>query len=419
MKRRDIWLVALLVAFGLLYHAIEKNMIHFSSDFSFLSPERRLKGDKFLEFPEGEKQFALVKKIKIENPAGEVVINRSSDEKVRISSSLRIYYTDQSDVERIRGRIQIRCELKNDELEISSRYGAAFPYQRARILLRLSVPPGTILDVSNQEGDTLIKDTGKDVLVDQENGNLVLANIPSNLWLKLRNCNADISALAENADIVAYYAKVSLENAAALRFKGEHSDCTIRNVKKDAYIDHAYGKLDLDGADKVEISGHHSEIVVKNIANGAMISDDYEDVLLENVGGEIRLKCRLSGISLHHVSGTNVVIENSLADTDISDFSGDNLDLLLKNGNLDLQAKSVSNRINIESQHAELDLDLGVLSDPTFNIKTKHGRIEVQSPLLLDTFEENAESFANRDGQKPEILIHNVYGDVRIKSRLP
>jgi len=58
---------------------------------------------------------------------------------------------------------------------------------------------------------------------------------------------------------------------------------------------------------------------------------------------------------------------------------------------------------------------LGVLSDPTFRIKTKHGRIYNKLPVPLEIFQENDESFANCSGQKPEIIINNIYGDIYLK----
>ena len=111
----------------------------------------------------------------------------------------------------------------------------------------------------------------------------------------------------------------------------------------------------------------------------------------------------------------SVVIENSFADVVLADFSAATLDVLLKNGNLDLNVKNVTERINVEAEHAELDLVFAALADPTFNIKTLHGRIEAQPLLGLENFEENEESFANRVGGKPAIIIHDTYGTVRVK----
>ncbi len=416
MKKKEIVLITVLVIFGFLYQAIEKGKVRFVNDFSFYSDERKLKGSQFVEFPESEKLFTDVKKISIENPAGEIVINNSADDQVRVMSSLRVYYSDKRDVDEIRKKTAITTDLQNGDLKIAGQYAADFPFQRIRILFRLYVPEYITLAISNKEGETIVKGTGKDIHVNQENGSLVLENISSGLELQLRNCNANIKTITDHVDINGYRTSVNLDNIDSLRFKGEHGDCSIKNVQKDVYVEHSYGKLFLDGADKVEIHARHSDIDVKNIKNGAIITNKYENIFLKNIDGDVRLSSRLGKIDIQQITSRNIVIENSFSDIAISHYSGENLDVLLNNGNLDLQVKDVANRINIESQHAELILNFGVLSDPTFNIKTKHGQINLQTSLDIEKYEENAEIFANRSGQKPEILVNNIYGNVQIKT---
>ncbi len=167
---------------------------------------------------------------------------------------------------------------------------------------------------------------------------------------------------------------------------------------------------------KVEISARQSNVFAKNISAGLTVSDKYENIVLENISGDIQISGRSSKIDLSHVLGRNVVIESSFADISIVDYSGENLDILLKNGKLDLQVKKAVNRINIESKNAELNLGFGPMPDPTFNIKTRQGRIIAEPAFDLEKFEENADSFANRVGQKPEILINNTYGDIYLKT---
>jgi hypothetical protein len=236
MKKREILLIIALVIFGVIYQAIEKGKVRLVDDFSFYSQERRLKGSKFSEFPEKEKLFPAVDKIIIENPAGEIDINKSSDGQVHLFSFLRVYYSDKSVVEEIRKKVNIKTDLDQGELKIYGQYATDFPYQSIRILFRLLVPEGIELAISNQEGDTIIRDTGKDILINQENGNLVLENIPSGLKLILKNCNANLKSIADHVDIVSSRSNIILENAVSLRFQGKHGDCSIKNVKKYVFV---------------------------------------------------------------------------------------------------------------------------------------------------------------------------------------
>jgi hypothetical protein len=416
MKKKEWVIIVLLVFFGLVYQTIEKGKIKFSNDFSFYSNERRLKGNQFVEFPEKEKVFQSVNKVSVVNPAGEIVVSRSGDGQVHLSSFYRIYYSDKKEIDEIRKKIALETDLTDDLLKVSSQYVSTFPYQQARIHFHLSVPETVFLEIVNHEGNTIIHDTGKSIHIDQENGNLFLENISSDLQLQLKNCNANIKNIAEHVEIEASRSNIVLENAGSLTIRGKHGDYSLKGIKSDVFVEHSYGKLELDDAGKLEVSARYSDIVARNIKNGAIITNKYENILLENINGNIRISSRLCKIDLRNISGKNTSIENSFADINILDYSGENLDVLLKNGNLNLQVKNVLNRINVKSKNAGIYLTFGVLSDPTFSIKTKHGQIFAESSLDLEKYEENDESFTNRTGQKPEILIDNIYGDVHLKT---
>lgn len=418
MKKREIIVVFLLIAFGFIYQAVEKGKIRFSQDFSYYSDEKRLTGNQFVEFPEKEKVFAAVDKIFIENPAGEINIKRSSDNQVRLLSFFRVYYSDKSDVDEIYKKTSIKAELIDSELNISGRYLSAFPYRRLRIHLQLSVPESVELAISNHEGNVVVRNTGKNIQLNQENGNLVLENVPSGLRMELKNGNANIKNIAGHVGIIASRANIFLENALSLRLQGRHGDYSLSKIKNNALIEHAYGKLIVDDAAKVEITAKHSNVIARNIKNGITLSDKYENIFLENIAGDIRIASRSSKIDLLHIAGKNVVIENSFADIDIADYSGENLDILLHDGNLNLQVKNAVNRINIESQNAELIIAFGLLTDPAINIKVKHGRIYDHLSLDLEKYQDQTDSFANRTGQKPEVLINNSYGDVHLKNTI-
>jgi len=418
MKKREIVVIFLLIAFGFIYQAVEKGKIRFLQDFSYYSDEKRLTGSQFVEFSEKEKIFQAVNKIVIENPAGEINIKRSNDNQVRLLSFFRIYFSDKSDVDNIYKKTSIKTELHENELKISGRYLSVFPYRRLRIHMQLSVPENVVLAITNHEGNVVIRNTGKNIQLNQENGNLLLENIPTGLQMELKNGNATIKNIEGHVEAIASRANIFMENVLSLRLQGRHGDYSLKRIKNNAFIEHAYGKLVLDDAAKVEIKARHSNVIARNIRNGITVTNKYENIFIENIAGDIHISSRLSKIDLLHVSGQNVVIKNSFADINISDYSGENLDILLKNGNLNLQVKNAINRINIESKNAELILGFELLVDPTFNIKTKHGQIYDHLLLDLEKHEENANRFANRSGEKPEILINNTYGDIHLKKTL-
>ena len=415
MKKRELVIVALLIAFGFIYNAVERGKIRFADDFSRYFDERRLGSEQFTEAVQQEKVFPAPQKITIDNPAGEIDIDRSLDGQVHLRSIFRIYHADPSEVERIGRNAFVRADTLNNELKVSVNYPSAFPYRRLRIRFEMRIPEGVELAVSNSEGNISIRRSGKNILLRQEHGNVLVADIPSAVEVQIRGGNLDIRNIAGNVVIDARQGDIFLQNAIALHLKGRHGNYSLKEIKTSVFMEHAYGEATLDGAEQAEISGRHSTLTVRNIKNGVRISNAFRDVVLEHIDGDVHLSGRSSKMEIRHVRAKDMTVDNSFADIAITDCAGEGLNIILKNGNLTFTNNRFSERLNIESRQARLDLSLGELSDPTVNIKTSHGRITNASSLDLEVFREREENFANRSGQKPEIIISNSYGDIHLK----
>jgi DUF4097 and DUF4098 domain-containing protein YvlB len=415
MKKKEIVIAFFLIAFGFIYNAVQKGQIRFFGDFSEYVNERRPVGEQFVEFPQKEMVFPAPEKASIVNAAGDINISPSADGQVHLLAFFKVYYQDKADVEQIGRQAKIRAGSENNELRISGDYALAFPYRRLRIRLELQVPGGVALAVHNHEGNIFIRHVGKDVFLRQENGNVLLEDVPSSVQLDIWHGDLDGKNIAGNVTIEANQSDIMLENAAALHVKGKHGNYSLKTIAGDAFIEHAFGEVVLDGARHAEVFGRHSRIAIRNIKNGVTLANAFEKTILENIAGEISLKGRSTKMEIRHVDTKGMVIENSFADIAIVDFTGESLNILLKNGDLDLQGKNIAERLNVESEQANINLDLGNLVDPAVSMKTVHGRIVNNAAIDLDMYQERDESFANRDGQKPDIIINNKYGDIHIK----
>lgn len=415
MKKREIVIVGLLIAFGFIYNAVEQGKIKFGDDFSRYFNEKRLIGEHFAEYPQKEMVFPSPQKILIDNPAGEIAITKSADDQVHLLTTFRVYSLDKGEAERIARNALVHAEKENNELNISGAYASRFPYKRLRIRFELSVPAGVALSVRNHEGTVSVRRCGKDVFVKQENGDLFLEEIPSTVQIEIRGGSLDVKNIAGNVTIDARQGDIVLDDVPALRLNGRHGNYTLKNIKTTVFIEHAYGEISLTGAGQAEIFGRHSKLVVRQIENGVRLASAFQSIFIENTAGDVRLEGRSSRIEIRQANAGSMVVENSFADIVIADCSVEKLNIKLKNGNLDLADTRLSDRLNVESRQADVRLVLGLLPDPTFNIKTVHGRIYDQSSYGLDIFQDKNESFANRSGQKPEIIINNNYGDIHIK----
>ena len=134
-------------------------------------------------------------------------------------------------MEKINQNARVLAKIENNELKISADYLSAFPYKRLRIRFQLLVPEGVVLAVSNHEGNVSIRHCGKNIFLQQENGNVILEDIPSSVQLEISRGNLNVKNIAENIAIDAQQTDIILENVAALRLKGRHGDYTLKKIK--------------------------------------------------------------------------------------------------------------------------------------------------------------------------------------------
>ena len=185
MKRREIVVVLVLILFGLIYHAVEKFDFRFFHGISFSTDETKLLSDRHFPFVQKEMRFPGVRKLILDNPAGEVKIVKAVDGDVLLHSTVRVYHDVESKAKAIQEQVKIEARVENQALKISVP-PLNFPYRRVRILFALAVPEDVQLEVNNHYGNVDIRGTGREIRLDESYGNAVLENIDSSVHVSCR-----------------------------------------------------------------------------------------------------------------------------------------------------------------------------------------------------------------------------------------
>ena len=92
-------------------------------------------------------------------------------------------------------------------------------------------------------------------------------------------------------------------------------------------------------------------------------------------------------------------------------------DISLRHGKIRLNFSEVRERINVNCQYGNIELELPPGLTPGFNIKAKQGEIVNSTGFKFPILQEGVEKYVNFTGQKPEIMIHSIYGNVVIKDQ--
>ncbi len=105
MKKRDIVIVLGLIIFGFIYQAIEKGRSAFNS--SFFDGDTRLRSTQFIEYPQQSQSFSDVVAFMINNPAGEIEVTKSADERLAMEAVVRVYHDERVAADAIAKNIHI------------------------------------------------------------------------------------------------------------------------------------------------------------------------------------------------------------------------------------------------------------------------------------------------------------------------
>ena len=418
MKRKEILLIIAVIAFGVIYNFVKSGDIRFYSGCSVGSrelldrkhPVRFIQ--KEIEFPAG-----TIGKIKINNPAGDIEVEKSKDDSILVKPVIRVYHKNKDRAQEICGTVQVSTRKTGKKIVIGVDSDERFPYRRVRVGFKCLIPEDVELDLKNRYGDIDIKDAGQDIKIDESHGNLFIKNIDSTLKVKSHHGRLRLYDIKDQIELSSNHSRIKIKNVASIIVKCSHANLYINDVKEETEIIYAsYSLLDIEKANYLYIDAKHTKINLENIKEGVKINNSHAPIYMKDITGNINIKAKQCKIALDNVISDYLTIKNSYNDIDIEDISGKNLNLLLKNGDLTIAFDNIEEGINIKTEHADVELEYPNPVKPAFNITSKNGRIINRTAAELTVLEENQKRMVNIPEGKPQIIIDTLYGDVILKN---
>jgi DUF4097 and DUF4098 domain-containing protein YvlB len=418
MKKKEIILVIAAITFGIIYNLVESGDIRFYSGCSVDS--RRLMDRRHpVRFIREEVEYRVdtIKKIKINNPAGDIEVEKSKDDSIRIKPVIRVYHKDKKKANEISETIRVSTRKTHNKIVIGVDSDERFPYQRVRVEFKCLIPEGVALDLKNRYGNIDIKNAGQNIKIDQRHGNLFMKNIDSPLKVKSHHGQVRLYDIKDQIELSSNYSRIKIKNVPSIILKCSHAHLYINDVKEEAEIIHAsYSFIEIENANYSYIDGRHTNIKLKNIKNGVKINNSHAPIDMTDITGNIDIKAKQCRIALNKIISPLLAIKNSYNDIDIENISGKNLKILLKNGDLTIRFDNIEGDMNITTEYADVELTYPNSVKPAFNIISNNGKIINQTAAELTVLEENQKRIVNIPGGKPQIIVDTLYGDVVLKN---
>lgn len=421
MKKREVFIVILLITFGILYNLYEKGEVEFFFfDECSINPKRLSDKKHSLPFPVDEYRYTDAKSIEIENPAGEIIVKKAEDNTASVRPVIRVYHKDKKHAEGIRGKIKILAEEDNGKIEFKVKPSGKFPYKRVRVEFELQVPENVELKLYNSYGKIDVSGTGKNLSLDNRYGDIKVKDVAAKVNIHTRHGRVMLSNISDEIDLYCQNGTVSIKDAAALKLNTSHSDVSITGIENETDIVHApYSNIEVVDSSKVRIEGRQTKIRLKNIRNGVHIENSHNSIYMKDISGDINITARNCRIDLDNILSDNLTIKTSQRNVDISDLSAKQLDIAVNNGDLDLKFIRVEEKIIIKNKYSDILLDYPDSVNPLFNINLAYGKIINRTPVEYNIMtDEHRLSVSGTDGT-PEIIIDSSYGDIILRQYTP
>jgi DUF4097 and DUF4098 domain-containing protein YvlB len=418
MKKKEIIIVVVVIAFGIIYNFVKSSEIRFYSGCSVgsrsLLDKKHPKDfiQKEIEYPAG-----TIGKIKINNPAGDIEVEKSKEGSILVKPVIRVYHKNKEKAKKICGTIEVSNRKIGKKIVIGVDSEGRFPYRRVRVGFKCLIPEDMELDLKNRYGNIDIQDAGQDIEIDERHGNLFIKNIDSNLKVKSDHGRIRLYDIKDQIQLSSNHSRIKIKNVASIILKCSHANLSINDVKEETEIVYAsHSLLDIEKTNYLYIDARYTKMKLENLKDGVKINNSHAPIYMKDITGNINIKAKQCKMALDKVISEYLTIKNSYNDIDIEDISGKNLNLFLKNGDLTIAFDNIEEEINIKTEHADVELTYPNSVVPAFNITSKNGRIMNRTAAELTVLEENQKRMVNILEGKPQIIVDTLYGDVILKN---
>jgi hypothetical protein len=378
MRRKEIFLIVILILFGLLYHLYktgEEDVFISCSNGS----RNLLDKEHLHEFAGIKSVYDNIRVLEIENPAGNIQIGRSNGSQVEVKWIKQIYHRNENRVAGIREEIDVRPSQINGRLKFEAISKGAFPYRRARIVFNVLIPEGVELQLMNRYGDIDIEKTEKNVTIDNKYGNIMAKDI-----------------------------------GAEMRIRHGYGQVVLERIKGSLIVVSKYSTVKISDTQALEIEGRHTRMQLFGIKRGIRLTNTHDSIELSDVKGDVDLNARHCRIKLLNIDSRYLIVKNSYNNVNIENLWAREADFVVSHGNLNIEFFEVEDQVNIRGKHSDILLNYTQNLNPSFNINLTYGKIINTTSLKLEGVKgKYKQEFAGQAG-KPEIIINNKYGNVKL-----
>jgi len=418
MRKREFFIVILIILIGVLYNAYEEGEVDiFMLNHCSMNPKRiRDKGHP-VNFPQEVLNFASAQTLDINNMAGEIKITPSSDGNLVIKPVIIVFHKNKKEAKRISRSIKLKSSQTNGKVEIFAGKKRSYPYKRARVNFNIQLPKGTSLGLYTRYGDIEITGASSPVYLNCRHGNITARRLDGPLKVHHRFGNAHIEDISQPLEINSQNSEMIIRDISSLKMHSSYTTIAITGVENETRFDYiAYSELDLKNSGKTIIEGRQTKMKLANISGGLTLKNSHNSVELRNIRGKLSMTTRNCKINMAEINANDLFLSNNHGRVNMEDISASQLETQIAHGDLDLSFIDIPGEINIINNNSDIMISYPQTVNPSYNIELKYGKIINKTGNKLTETTDQYMTRASKAGGTPMVLITNQYGDIILRN---
>lgn len=340
-------------------------------------------------------------KLKIINGFGHVNVKKGEGKDIKVNMLVKMRHNyEEKEAERIASDMLKVINDSSDTIKLINnreKYTVNNQVKNLEVDLDITIPYDMELDITNKYGEIIVNDCGKAAIIENKHGNVFIDTLNGNIDVK--NSYGEI----EIADV---QGNVKVEN--------RHGKVLVNQISKDVSIAVEYGVVKInDIGGNADISNTHEPIAAQKIGGNLAIESKYCELDIDEVNKDLNINGKHGNIQCEKIGG-DARINNEHGSIKLVQ-ANKSVDIKNRYGQIVFESNElISEKLEIENEHDGIDITLPDSQEGTFNIYSKHGRINNSFGLDVNK-DNNEESIKQSIGNSNvKININAINGDIRI-----
>lgn len=418
MKKKD----ALLILIVLLLVGIVKIVQHRSkvrADDPDLSQTYYEHVDSANQFAFAPEEYRGVTRLVLDNKAGSLSFLPSDDDTLTVQSTLVVFHPSESVVDDLHGRIRVDAHL--DESGTLALQVIGFQENdEGRFLVDHAVwlPRKVPLDAGTRYGRIELAHVEAAVRLRHQAGEVHVSALTGNLELDVTQSQVVIMDVNGEQQIQARKSDLTLQGCRGVSITPKRSQLTFTDMRGPVTVNQGLlSRITVDKAQRVQIQGSGDRISLKHIADGVVINDEFEDISLEQIAGDVSVESKRSELTMTGLEGKSLFVRNSFRDTLLVQSRFETTRIELHQSNLEMDLLEPGTGVEIEGYQSDVTLFVPEALVFSANFVTKMGEIlqTVEDASLILQKDRSHSRMSRKSEGAPLVRISTSYGNITLE----